>query len=341
MKSIFTIISLCVFAFHSFAIELNYKWKANSAYTYGATITDNISTSMMGMNVQEKYLTTVDFVLAISSVDAQGTATGTLYLVNFNVKDSKGISVASLLNLPKNAVKSEVKVDRKGNFTFLKKLQLVTTSTSNALVYANVNKNGGTAGAEVDGEKVEVYAEFDPKTGKMKAGYSVSTIAKPKKITVKEEEQSDEIDIIPYDLLQFLILPDGDVKLNDKIEVRAGLYTVNETVKTLTSAQAVIGQKISTDKNADMFEGSAKGETDGGSFDMGSFGGTDGMDLDTEDQAAIATSNAMAPAINGELVSTFDVVNGQFINSKGVITSTIDTMGVKMTCTTNFDFRKK
>lgn len=341
MKSIFTIISLCVFAFHSLAIELNYKWKANSAYTYGATITDNISTSMMGMNVQEKYLTTVDFVLAISSVNAQGTATGTLYLVNFNVKDSKGISVASLLNLPKNAVKSEVKVDRKGNFTFLKKLQLVTTSTSNALVYANVNKNGGTAGAEVDGEKVEVYAEFDPKTGKMKAGYSVSTIAKPKKVTVKEDEQSDEIDIIPYDLLQFLILPDGDVKLNDKIEVRAGLYTVNETVKTLTSAQAVIGQKISTDKNADMFEGSAKGETDGGSFDMGSFGGTDGMDLDTEDQAAIATSNAMAPAINGELVSTFDVVNGQFINSKGVITSTIDTMGVKMTCTTNFDFRKK
>lgn len=188
---------------------------------------------------------------------------------------------------------------------------------------------------------MEVYAEFDPKTGKMKAGYSVSTIAKPKKVTVKEDEQSDEIDIIPYDLLQFLILPDGDVKLNDKIEVRAGLYTVNEIVKTLTSAQAVIGQKISTDKNADMFEGNAKGETDGGSFDMGSFGGTDGMDLDTEDQTAIATSNAMAPAINGELVSTFDVVNGQFINSKGVITSTIDTMGVKMTCTTNFDFRKK
>ena len=341
MKSIFTIVTISLLAFQSFAVELNYKWKANSAYTYGATITDNISTSMMGMNIQEKYLTTVDFVLAISSVDAEGTATGTLYLVNFNVKDSKGISVASLLNLPKNAVKSEVKVDRKGNFTFLRKLQLVTTPTSNALVYANVNENGGMAGAEVDGEKVEVYAEFDPKTGKMKAGYSATTIAKPKKVDVKEDEQSDEIDIIPYDLLQFLILPDGDVKLNDKIEVRAGMYTVNEVVKTLTATQAVIGQKISTDKNADMFEGSAKRESEEGSFDMGTFGGTDGMDLDTEDQAALATTNSMAPTITGELVSTFDVANGQFINSKGVITSTIDTMGVKMTCTTNFDFRKK
>ena len=203
------------------------------------------------------------------------------------------------------------------------------------------SENGVSAGAEVDGEKVEVYAEFDPKTGKMKAGYSATTISKPKKVDVKEDEQSDEIDIIPYDLLQFLILPDGDVKMNDKIEVRAGMYTVNEVVKTLTATQAVIGQKISTDKNADMFEGSAKGESEEGSFDMGTFGGTNGMDLDTEDQAALATTNSMAPTINGELVSTFDVANGQFINSKGVITSTIDTMGVKMTCTTNFDFRKK
>jgi hypothetical protein len=341
MKNLFTLLTIFTLSTYSFAVELNYKWKANSAYTYGAMITDNISTSMMGMNVQEKYLTTVDFVLAISSVDMEGTATGTLYLVNFNVKDSKGMTVASLLNLPKNAVKSEVKVDKKGNFTFLKKLQLITTPTSNALVYANVSENGASAGAEVDGEKVEVYAEFDPKTGKMKAGYSATTISKPKKVDVKEDEQSDEIDIIPYDLLQFLILPDGDVKMNDKIEVRAGLYTVNEHVKTLTATQAIIGQKITTDKNADMFEGSAKGESEEGSFDMGTFGGTDGMDLDTEDQAALATTNSMAPTINGELVSTFDVANGQFINSKGVITSTIDTMGVKMTCTTNFDFRKK
>jgi hypothetical protein len=272
MKNLFTLLTVFSLSTYSFAVELNYKWKANSAYTYDATITDNISTSMMGINIQEKYVTTVDFVLAISSVDAEGTATGTIYLVNFNVKDSKGISVASLLNLPKNAVKSEVKVDRKGNFTFLKKLQLITTPTSNALVYANVSENRASAGAEIDGEKVEVYAEFDPKTGKMKAGYSATTISKPKKVEVKEDEQSDEIDIIPYDLLQFLILPDGDIKLNDKIEVRAGMYTVNNHVKTLTTTQAVIGQKISTDKNADMFEGSAKGETEGSGFDMGTFG---------------------------------------------------------------------
>ena len=72
-----------------------------------------------------------------------------------------------------------------------------------------------------------------------------------------------------------------------------------------------------------MFEGSAKGESEEGSFEMGTFGGTDGMDLDTEDQAALATTNSMTPTMNGELVSTFDVANGQFINSKGIFSSSI------------------
>jgi len=343
MKNISTLLVLVFIASYSFAIELNYKWKANSAYTFGALITDNISTSVMGMNTQDKYLTTVDFVLAIKTVDTEGTASGTLYLINFNVKNAKGISVASILNVPKNAIKSEVTVDKKGNFTFLKKVYLVTTPTSNVLVYAKVNQNGGSGGIEVDGEKAEVYAEFDPKTGKMKAGYSLTTLAKTKKVEIKENEESDEIDIIPYDLLQFLILPEGDVKLNDKIEVRAGVYTINEQVKTLTATQSVIAQKISTNKNANQFEGGAKGSSGDGEtqFDMGTFGGTDGMDLNSEDQAAMGTMNAMTPIMTGELTSTFDIANGMIINSKGTLNSSVDAMGVKIDVVTNFVVTKK
>lgn len=343
MKTSITLLTACFLTINAFATELNYKWKAGVSYAFGATITDNMSMSMMGMNTQDKYLTTVDFVLAISAVDAEGDATGTLYLTNFNVKNSKGISVASILNVPKNAIKSEVKVDRKGNFTFLKKVYLVTTPTSNVLVYGNANENGASAGAEVDGEKVDVYAEFDPKTGKMKAGYSVTTVKTPKKVEVKENEDSDEIDIIPYDLLQFLILPEGDVKQNEEITVRAGMYTANEKIKTLTATQAVIGETISTDKNADMFEGNANAKDEDGNttMEIDNFGGTSQMDLDSEDQAALGTMNAMAPSISGELLSTFDITNGMFISSTGVLTSTIDAMGVKMTVVSNFNIRKK
>jgi len=331
MKKSISLLTLCLVTFQTFAVELNYKWKANTSYSFGATIVDNISNSIMEIRIQDKYTTTVDFTLAISAVDAQGTASGTLYVTNFNVKDSKGISVASLLNLPKNTVKSEVKVDRKGNFTFLKKIYLATTPTTNALVYGNVNENGGMAGALVDGQNVEVFAEFDPKTGKLKAGYSVSTLSNTKKVELTENEENDEIDIIPYDLLQFLVLPDGDVKLNDKLQVKAGVFSVEEHVKSLTPEQAIITHKIGTDKNSDMFSGGAKGSSGDGSsdFDMGDFGGTSQMDLDADDQLAINAAYLMTPTFSGELSTTFDVVNGVFLNSKGTITSTLEAMEIE------------
>ncbi len=161
MKKLFYLF-IATFAFlHVSATKLNYIWKANTAYNFNATVVDNISTSAMGMNINEKYVTTVDFTLFIQSVQPNGTATGRMYLTNFNVKNSAGVSVASMLNLPKDAVKSEFQVDKKGNFTFLKKVYLVTTPTSNVMVYANASENSANAGIQVGEEKVDAYAEFD------------------------------------------------------------------------------------------------------------------------------------------------------------------------------------
>jgi hypothetical protein len=41
--------------------ELNYAWKAGGIYSFNANIADDITTSVMGMNVKEKYITTIDF----------------------------------------------------------------------------------------------------------------------------------------------------------------------------------------------------------------------------------------------------------------------------------------
>lgn len=322
-----------------FAIELNYNWKPGTAYTFNGTIVDNISTSMMGMNVQDKYTTSVDFVLAIQSVDGEGTASGTLYLINFNVKNSKGVSVASLLNLPKNSVKSEVKVDRKGNFEFLREIHLLTTPTSNVLVYANATESGVSGGVNTGEEKVEAYAEFDPKTGKLKAGYSVTAL-KPKKVTVKENDESDELDVIPYDLLEFLLLPEGDVNQGDQVRVQAGMYICDFNMLTVTPTLVSMKERIATDKNADMFGGGANGNTGEGSFNMG-FGGAEEMEMEEEDKAVMNDAKAMMPTITGDITSNFDPANGIFLNAKGTVTSTMDYMGMKMTVVSNFDFKKK
>ncbi len=340
MKTIFTCLVL-FFSLQLSAIELNYNWQQGAAYAYSGTITDNVKTSMMGMNMNDKFTTTVDFVLAVQSVDGAGTASGILFITNFSVVDGKGAKLASLSNLPKNAVRSEVKVDRKGNFEFLRKIYLLTTATSNCLVYGKVSQNGGVAGAQTDNEKVEVYAEFDPKTGNIKAGYNVQQLT-PKPVAVKTNEETDQIDVLPYDLLQFLVLPEGDVSLNDRVKAQAGLYTTEIFIKTLNPTAATFDQTISTNKNGDMFSGGASGQKGDGSggFDT-EFGGMSEMDLDQDDQMAIGMTQASMPSISGNISSSFNPSIGQFTTAKGILTTTMDMMGAKIEVVSNFNFTRK
>jgi hypothetical protein len=343
MKNLICLLSFSFSILTVFATELNYNWKANTAYNFNATVVDNISTSAMGINVNEKYTTTIDFTLFIQSVQPNGTASGRMYVTNFNVKNSSGISVASLLNLPKDAVKSEIEVDKNGNFTFLKKVYLVTTPTSNVLVYANADENGASAGMQVGEEKVDAYAEFDPKTGNLKAGYTVTTVKTPKKVTVKENEESDEIDVFPYDFLSCMSLPEGDLNVNDQFKVKAGMYIVEGKVKSAVNPLMVIEETISTDKNADMFQGSASGQSGDGSqqFNMEGFGGESDMELTTEDQEAMAIAKAASPNMDGKLTVSFDFVNGMFSSIKGNINTAIDMMGVTTKVNSIIEMKRK
>jgi hypothetical protein len=246
-----------------------------------------------------------------------------------------------MANIPKDAIRSDITVDKRGNFTFPKKVTLVTTATSNVLVYAKVEGNNIQAGGEIDGEKVDAYAEFDPKTGKLKAGYTVASMKTTKKVTVQENEESDEIDVFPYDFLSMLVMPEGNVATNDKYKVRSGLYTVDILAKSVANNLATIEQKITTDKNADMFEGSAEGQSHEGSFDIGTFGGTDGMELTDEDQAAIGMGNSMSPTMDGTMTTNFDYGTGMFINVTGTLNTTLENMGAKMTVKSVLTMKKK
>jgi hypothetical protein len=339
MKAILT--SLLLLSTTVFGQELNYMWKAGGIYSFNATITDDITTSVMGMNAKEKYITTIDFSLAIQSIDAEGTASGNIYLFNYTVKDSKGLTVATIANVPKNTVQSAITVDKKGNFTFLKKVYLLTTPTSNMLVYGSGDDNGLSAGAETNGEKIDVYAEFDPKTGKLKAGYTVATMKTTKKVTPQENEESDEIDVFPYDLLSLLALPDGKVAAGNTYSCKAGIYGVDIKVASMAAGIAKINQTIATDKSADMFSGSANGQTEEGSFDMGMSGMEDQMEMTTEDQAMMGMTKGMAPEMNGALTSSFNYTAGMFVSVGGKITTVVDMMGTKITVDSVVSLTKK
>ncbi len=353
LLSIFILTAFCVKA-----TELNYQWKSGAAYHFKAKVLDDVSTSMMGMEMKEQFTTTTDFVLHIQNVDANGTANAILYLVSFNVVDSKGNLFASLSDIPKKAIKSDVSVDKKGNFTFLKKIYMVTTASSNVLVYGKADGNSVSAGGQAGNLKVDAYAEFDPKTGKIKAGYNVQEIENTTSVTVKLSEDTDMIDVLPYDFLELLALPEGNVALNDEVTATAGMYKMTVKVNELANGIAGLNHTMATDKSADMFGGGASGKSGDGSsmFDMNmdtDFENADDMDMDMdmdfsddmdmdmdlgmggfgmtgEEQGAMEMSKSMSPDMTCNITSKFNYSIGMFNSVKGTVSTNINTMGMKM-----------
>jgi hypothetical protein len=337
--------------------ELAYNWVQGSAHQFSAVVLDNINTSMMGMNIQEQIKTTTDFVLLINNVAANGYASGTLYLTNFKITDSKNNVLASINDIPKSAIKSEVTVDRKGVFTFNKKVYLITTETGNVLAYGSATDNSVSVGGQAGNMKVDAYAEFNPKTGALKTGYSVKEIKTTKKVDVKMNEETQMVDVFPYDFLELLALPDGSVAEGDKLSVKAGMYTMNVAVNSIQNGIVQLNTTMSTDKSADMFSGGAKGNAGGSTIDTefdgkGNIKGMEGfegmedmegmmdMDLTNEDKSAIEMSKSMSPDMTCNINSNFNIGTGMFQNVSGTVNTTMNAMGMKMTIQSVLEMRR-
>jgi hypothetical protein len=121
------------------------------------------------------------------------------------------------------------------------------------------------------------------------------------------------------------------------------MYKIDGVVKSATSPLMVVEENISTDKNADMFQGSANGQSGDGSqqFNMEGFGGESQMELTPEDQEAMSIAKVASPNMDGKLTTSFDFVNGMFYSIKGTINTAIDMMGVTMKVNSVIEMKRK
>ena len=336
------------------AANLNYNWVAGSAHQFSATVTDKVSTSMMGINMNDQFVTTSDFVLGINSVAANGTANGTLYLINFKITDSRGGVLATINDIPKKFIQSEVTVDRKGHFTFLKKVYLITSATGNVLAYGNADGNSVQMGGQAGTMKVDAYAEFNPKTGALKTGYTVNEIKNTRKVDVAVNEETDMIDVFPYDFLDLLALPDGAVGAGDQVTVKDGIYSINIAVKSMNNGVATLNNTMSTDKSGDLFGGSVKGNQGNSNIDMdmNNLGqgveGMEGMNLGEmmkegmteEDKKDMDMAKGMMPEISCNITSEFNFATGMFQQVYGTVDTAMNMMGMKITVNSVLQMRK-
>jgi hypothetical protein len=341
MKTIILFFSVLGSMVYAQPAALVYAWKANNNYTFSCTQHDNIQTQAMGMQVNEQFITRTDFVLAIQSVDPSGRAKGKLYLLNYTVKSGAGNVLAQLSNLPKNAAACDITVDQKGHFTFPAKVKLITGSKANVLVYERLNEKGGAAEIQTENERVNVYAEFDPKTGALRAGYTVQNLTATRSVESVAEQESDRLNVYPYEFLEMMVLPEGMLHAGDNFKVTAGMYTIDAKVLAFNSGIAEVQQNIITSKDGGLMQGSAQSENQQGSISIDGLGSVQNMNLSSEDQNAMAVAQDAAPEINGTLKSIFDASRGMLNAISGTLTTRISMMGVSMHVVSKLDMKRK
>lgn len=346
MKKQLLFLTLILFSCCTFGAKLVYKWKAESVYRFQANVTDDISTSidMMGIKSTENdiYKTECLFALKVNSVQPNGTAEGILYVENYKVTNKAGQVVASLAGVPKEALKSAVEVDKKGNFRFIQYIYIAVQETGNLLLSAKVSPTSASATAtSPDGQQITHYAEFDPKTGTLKAGYTVQNVGTPKTKKVAVKEDAPKLNVIPYDFIELLLLPEGDFVAGQTFNMKSPGYDMTVKAESLIANIATIGCTFKSDV-AEMTgknKPSNSNNSNTGGMDMmnmdmnmGDMGGDMNMDMGNMTGGMSSEEKAMIPesTTDGTIKSTFDTGLGVFKTINGTINTTMDSQGISM-----------
>ena len=317
---------LAAFVLASFTSEaqvsLKYKWESGTTYRFKANQKDDITMSAMGMNMNDIFNTETVFSLKVSNVLANGKAEGILFIESFKVTNKSGATVASLKDIPNEALKSIVEVDTKGKFTFKKIVYLIVEDGRNMLVSAEAKagQNSASGSAQVGDQKLSVHAEFDPKSGTIKAGYSMETVKKPALKTVKVKKDAQKIDVLPLAFLDMLVLPEETITPGSSFQVKMMEYVFTTKAREITNDIASLDLNIKTDRS----QGSSTDQMDNMMGDMGSTDMGGGMSMDMG-------GGAPKTDINGDIFYKFDINKGIFNNLSGTITNKVKGMGLNMT----------
>jgi hypothetical protein len=318
--------------------SLGYKWKAGTVYKFKSTQNDHIKMGgggmmgMMAMAGDMQFKTESTFALKIDQLLGGGSASGSFYLIDFKVSDDKGNVMATLASLPTKAIEADFTVDKKGNFTFTEIPVLVCRESGNLLVSTKVEKGEMAASAEADGERVTLFAEFNPKTGTLKAGYSTATIAKPKPKPVTIKEDDETIDLLPSDFLDLLVLPEGPVAAGQNMKTRMYDTEITQKVLSFTGGIAEMNFDIKSALDSRKFEKDAKkmagdeeekGEEMKMDMDMGGMG-MPGIEGDGQ-------TPQFNQEMDGDINLSFDNNKGMIRKMEGTINTKMNMMGMEMT----------
>lgn len=326
------------------AQELRYRWVKGQTQRFEATGTDTLALNGMGMAIEARYATRARFALAIDRVDPTGRARGQVILEAFEVKDDQGRVVAGLESIPRGALRSPLEIDAKGRFKLKELVALVIDDDGERLLVTHeVSPTGGSAQAQLGDEKVTVFAGFDPKTGKLSGGAKIEKVAQAKKRrTVQVERDAQTVELLPRQLLELLVLPEGQLRPGATFEVAAGPTQIKVAVEALTDQRATLRTQILTPE-AESKPGAAEApsETPDLSGMMGGLmpgaqggaggGGPAGVSLGAGAMGGLT--------LDGAFTSQFDRAAGMLAGLEGQLTTALKQAGVQVSTTSRIELK--
>ncbi|MBW2700712.1 MAG: hypothetical protein JRF33_07805, partial [Deltaproteobacteria bacterium] len=225
---VLTLITLLGLSFGASAIEMNYKWKKGDVHRFRYQDDSRVTMKMggmagmaAGMDVSMKVKST--FAMKVLKTLPGGKAEVELTIESMDLYQGTR-KLPALKKIPVAARKVKATVDRKGRATFHR---MVTVYFHDDQVYLGVRKAEGgpghvsasvSAGGPEGGVEVDLVAHIDPKTGRIVASAKI-TERPPALRKVKIKQEDPGVDILPKEIFEMMVLPDGDISAGGKVSM--------------------------------------------------------------------------------------------------------------------------
>ena len=336
------------------AVELNYQWKKGDVHRFQYEDDSTIEMKMPGgmggmpgmqmpgmemgqggMNVRMKVQSV--FSQKVLSVRPDGTAEVELTLEKMDLI-SGDKRTTTLDQIPPAAKKVKAEVDRKGNAKFYKMVTVYIQEGRTVVGVHNLKAGprGASASMTAGDTRVDVVAAVDPKKGTITLAMEEKKAPPPALKAVKIKEEDPSVDVLPKQIFDMMVLPEGDMSPGGRYEVTTPMGAMATTLAEIENNMAQMRTTVAQKTEVPAGEGevgaaeqeSGDGDEGGSAQAMGGMnmgggmpgmggmnmgGGMPGMGSGSGNDASLA----MGMKVDLDVTSGFDVAAGRLVRIEG------------------------
>jgi hypothetical protein len=318
------------------AVELNYQWKKGDVHRFQYEDDSTMEMKMPGgmggmpgmgvqmpgmemgkggMNVRMKVQSV--FSQKVLAVRPDGTAEVELTLEKMDLVGADK-RITTIDKIPAAAKKVKAEVDRKGNAKFYK---MVTVYIQEGRTVVGVHDlkagpRGASASMTAGDTRVEVVAAVDPKKGTITLAMEEKKAPPPALKAVKIKEEDPSVDVLPKQIFDMMVLPEGDMTPGGRYEVTTPMgamaTTLTEIENNLAQMRTTVAQKteIPTEESQVGAAEQESGDEDEGAQAMGGMNAGGGM-------PGQGSGSGMGMNVDVDVTTGFDVAAGRLVRIEG------------------------